>query len=63
MNQIIKSKQELKNLTIEQIDEILNNTEVDVVLVQNKDTKKLIKWNELCGLLIDIRCEKLGIKL
>lgn len=60
---LIKSKQDLQNLTIEQIDEILNNTEVDTVLVENKDTKKLIKWNELCGLLIDIRCKKLGIKL
>lgn len=63
MELLTKSKKELTQMTIEQIDEILNQSEVDVALVLNKDLKKLQMWNNICGLLIDIRCEKLGIKI
>lgn len=58
------TKSEIYNLTVNQIDEILNiSYDITDKFVKAKDIKRLSMLNEICGALISIRCEKLGIKI
>lgn len=61
-NLMFSKKSELADYTVEQIDlaiESLNDYQNHYV--QTNQMEKLIKVVELQGMLIDVRCEKLGI--
>jgi hypothetical protein len=58
------TKNEIYNLTVAQIDEIINASyDISDKFMKTKDIVRLNTLNEICGALISIRCEKLGIKI
>lgn len=64
MQQLLITSKDIKNYTVKQIDEAIEAlTSYSNFYVQNNDIKKLTKVVELQGILIDARCEKLGIVL
>ena len=61
MNLLITNK-EIKSYTVQQIDEAIEALDsYSKFYVQNNDIKKLTKVLQLQEILIDTRCEKLGI--
>ena len=55
----------VKQLSVKQIDELISQLEVgcDFLLHELQDLPKTKKLSSIIGYLIDLRCEKLGIKL
>ena len=55
----------VKQLTVKQIDELIDQLEegCDFLLHELQDIPKTKKLSNIIGFLIDLRCEKLGIKI
>ena len=55
----------VKQLSVKQIDELISQLEegCDFLLHKLQDLPKTNKLSNIIGYLIDLRCEKLGIKL
>jgi hypothetical protein len=55
----------VKQLSVKQIDELISQLEegCDFLLHELQDLPKTKKLSNIIGYLIDLRCEKLGIKL
>jgi len=63
MNTLMISK--LSQLSVNQIDELISKLEegYDFLLHELIDIKKCYKLNDIIGILIDLRCEKMGINI
>jgi hypothetical protein len=59
------SEKEIRNLSVKQIDELISQLEdgAHSLLWFQSDKKKFFDLRNIIGLLIDIRCEKMGIVL
>jgi hypothetical protein len=55
----------VKQLTVKQIDELISQLEYGCIFLLHElhDLPKTKKLSNIIGYLIDLRCEKLGIKL
>lgn len=64
MTNLLPNLKDIKSYTVEQIDEAIEAlTSYSDFYVENSDIQKLKKVLALQEILIDARCEKLGIKL
>ena len=62
MTNLITNLKEIRNYTVQEIDLAIESLDsYSKFYVQTNDVIKLTKVVELQGILIDIRCEKLGI--
>ena len=59
------SEKEIRNLSVSQIDNLISQLEdgAHSLLFFQSDKKKFFYLRNIIGLLIDIRCEKMGIVL
>ena len=59
------SEKEIRNLSVSQIDNLISQLEdgAHSLLFFQSDKKKFFHLRNIIGLLIDIRCEKMGIVL
>jgi hypothetical protein len=59
------TKKSVYQLTVNEIDELISQLEegIDFILHDLNDMPKYFKLSQVIGFLIDVRCEKLGIKL
>lgn len=62
MTNLITNLKDIRNYTVQEIDLAIESLDsYSKFYIQNNDIKKLTKVLELQGILIDARCEKLGI--
>ena len=62
MQNLLITSKDIKSYTVKQIDEAIDALDsYSRFYVQNNDIKKLTKVLQLQEILIDTRCEKLGI--
>lgn len=59
------TKQELQKLSVVDIDNLINQLEegADSLLWFQSDKSKYYNLQKIIGLLIDLRCEKIGIQI
>ena len=59
------TKKSVYQLTVKEIDELINQLELGIqcLLFDIHDINKALKVQDIIGLLIDIRCQKLGINI